>query len=67
MQTFTREQVASLLIAAQILSSSNHHQGLEEVIGNTYKEKAEHMIDAFGTRVGNSLLTSVIYYMTHPI
>lgn len=60
--TFTREEVKSLLVAACLFSGANNNQGLKPVKGANYGEQAETMIKAFESDKENSIVSIVGFF-----
>ena len=63
--TFTREEVKSILVSALLFSGANHNQGLQSVKGSTYGEQAETIIAANEAVEGtNKSMISVVSNFT---
>lgn len=61
-QTFTREEVQKILIGLCIFSGSNNNQGLKPIHGESFGEKADHILlcaDGFDEVHGSGIVTMV--------
>lgn len=62
MKTFTEDKVIDILVATMIFANANNNQGLQNVSGLNYGERAKTIINAYNNYLSsdNSGITNMI-------